>query len=177
MWSAFSSCRLYSWMRLICVSKIDSGSTTCPVADFSQPANRTLASRLALRIAARNALSPASGSSFWSWLEIGDPAVADGVGDHRGERRVREQQEAPLRDAVGLVVEPFGEERGEVGHDGPLEQLRVDRRHAVGAVRADDGEVRHADLLRLAFLDETHARDPCRHRRGNARARRRGSGG
>ena len=77
-----------------------------------------------------------------------------------GERRIREQEEAPLRDAVGLVVEPAGEERGEVGHDGPLEQLRVNRRHAVGAVRADDGEVRHADLLRLALLDEAHARDP-----------------
>ena len=51
----------------MCVSKIASGSTTCPVADLSQPANRTLASRLALRIAARNALSPASGSSFCSW--------------------------------------------------------------------------------------------------------------
>ena len=48
-----------------------------------------------------------------------------------------------------LLLNRLGEERGEVGHDGPLEQLRVNRRHAVGAVRADDGEVRHADLLRL----------------------------
>ena len=59
-----------------------------------------------------------------------------------------------------LLLNRSGEQRGEVGHDGSLEQLRVNRRHAVGAVRADDGEVRHADLLRLALLDEAYARDP-----------------
>ena len=94
-------------------------------------------------------------------LEIGDPAVADGVRDHPGERRIREQEEAPLRDAVRLVVEPAREERGKVGHDGLREQVRVERRHTVGAVRADDGEVRHADLPRLALLDEAHARGSC----------------
>ena len=72
---------------------------------------------------------------------------------------IREQQEAPLRDAVGLVVEPLREQRGEVGHDGLLQQLRMNRRHAVGAVRADDGQVRHADLSGRALLDEADARD------------------
>ena len=33
---AFSSCRLYSWMRLICESKIVSGSTDTPEDCFSQ---------------------------------------------------------------------------------------------------------------------------------------------
>jgi len=34
----------------------------------------------------------------------------------------------------------------------------MDRGHAIGAVRADDGEVRHADMLARAFLDQAHAR-------------------
>ena len=159
MWSAFSSCRLYSWMRLICVSKIVSGSTDLPGGGLEPVGEPHLG--LALGRANRGAERLVSGQrlELLELVEIDDPAVADGVGDHRGERRIREQEEAPLRDAVGLVVEPVGEERGEVGHDGPLEQLRVNRRHAVGAVRADDGEVRHADLLRLALLDEAHARD------------------
>ena len=50
-------------------------------------------------------LSPARGSSLLQLPEIGHPAVADGLGDRAGERRVRQQQPAPRRDAVGLVVE------------------------------------------------------------------------
>ncbi len=30
----FSSCRLYSWMRLICTSNIESGSTETPVKSW-----------------------------------------------------------------------------------------------------------------------------------------------
>ena len=48
MRSALSSCRLYSWMRLIWQSKMVSGSTTAPDIDLSQLANCVLASRLAL---------------------------------------------------------------------------------------------------------------------------------
>ena len=39
------------------------------------------------------------------------------------------------------------------------QQLGVDGRHAVGAVRADDGQVGHADLALGALLDQAHARD------------------
>ncbi len=35
----------------------------------------------------------------------------------------------------------------------------MDRGHAVGAVRADDGQVGHANLGLAAVLDKTHARD------------------
>ena len=96
MCSAFRSCRLYSWMRLICVSKIVSGSTTWPVADLSQSANRSFG--LALGLANRGAERLVVGQrlELLELVEIGDPAVADGVGDHRGERRIGEQQEAPL---------------------------------------------------------------------------------
>ena len=67
MRSALSSCRLYSWMRLIWQSKIVSGSTIWPDVDLSQSANCDLASRLALRNASRKALSSASGLSLLSW--------------------------------------------------------------------------------------------------------------
>ncbi len=40
--------------------------------------------------------------------EIGNPAVADGLSDGVGERRVRQQQPPSRRDPVGLVVEPLG---------------------------------------------------------------------
>ena len=37
------------------------------------------------------------------------------------------------------------------------QQIRVNRGHAVGAVRADDRQIGHANLLRGAFLDKAHA--------------------
>ena len=91
--------------------------------------------------------------------EIGHPAVADGLGDRAGERRVCQQQPAPRRDAVGLVVEPLGKHLGQVLDRHRAQQLGVDRGHAVGAVRADDGQVRHADLVARPLLDQAHARD------------------
>ena len=118
-----------------------------------------LAARLAARNASRKPASSASGLSLASSAEVGDPAVADGLGDDAGERRVRQQQPAPRRDAVGLVAEALGEHLGQVLHRGRAQQRGVDRGHAVRAVRADDGEVGHADVLGRAFLDQAHARD------------------
>ena len=39
------------------------------------------------------------------------------------------------------------------------QQLGMDRGHAIGAVRADDGQVGHANVLGRALLDQAHARD------------------
>ena len=89
--------------------------------------------------------------------EVGDPAVADGLGDGAGERRVGQQQPAPRRDAVGLVVEPLGKHLGQVLDRHRAQQPGVNGGHAVGAVRADDGEVGHADLACRALLDQAHA--------------------
>ena len=77
-------------MRLTWQSKIVSGSTVCPEVHLSQSANCHLASRLALRNASRKPRSPASGLSLLELTEIGDPAVADGVGDR-------------LRDSAGFA--------------------------------------------------------------------------
>ena len=79
MRSALSIWRLYSWMRLIWQSKMLSGSTAWPEVDFSQSANRALASRLACRKARRNAASSAAGFSLAILSKSVDPAVADDV--------------------------------------------------------------------------------------------------
>ena len=92
-----------------------------------------------------------------SWLEIGDPAVADGLGDELGQVGIGQQQPAPRRDAVGLVVEALRIHLGEILDGARAQQPRVDRGHAVGAVRADDGQIRHAHLPASPSLDKAHA--------------------
>ena len=77
-----------------------------------------------------------------------------------GEGRVRQQQPAPRRDPVGLVAEALGEHLGQVLHRGRAQQRGVDRRHAVRAVRAHDGEVGHADVLDRPLLDQARAHHP-----------------
>ena len=71
---------------------------------------------------------------------------------------VGQQKPAPGRHAVGLVVEPIGEELGQVGHDGRPQQPGVDLGHAVGAVRADDRQVGHADALLRPLRDQADPR-------------------
>ena len=87
------------------------------------------------------------------------PAVADGRGDRASERRVRQPQPAARCDAVGLVVETLGEHLGQVLDGRGAQQLGVNGRHAVGAVRADNGQVGHADLALRTLLDEADVLD------------------
>ena len=109
MCSTLSSCRLYSWIRLIWLSKIVSGSTTCPDVRRSQSTNRPFASRLARRKRSRNAASCASGASAASWpRSVIQPSPIASVMSSR-QRRIRHQQPSPRRHAVGLVVEALAE--------------------------------------------------------------------
>ena len=176
MRSALSSWRLYSWMRLIWQSKIVSGSTVCPVDAFSQSANCDFG--LALGLAKRVAKGPVVGQrlELAQLAEIGDPAVADRLGDGCGERRVRQQQPATRRDAVGLVVEALRKHLGQVFDRHRAQQSGVNRRHAVGAVRADDRQIGHADFALGAFLDQAHALARALRRPESACARHRESG-
>ena len=91
--------------------------------------------------------------------EVGDPALADRGRDRLREPRIGEAKPASRRDAVGLVVETLGKRLGEVAHRRRAQELGVDRGHAIGAVGADDGQIRHADVLGLAFLDQARARE------------------
>src|SRR5262249_20195047 len=91
--------------------------------------------------------------------EILDPALADRAGDAAGELRIGEQEPAARRHPISLVAEALGIEIGEILHRHPAEQLRMDGSDAVGAVRTDDGEIRHADLALTTLLDEANPLD------------------
>ena len=177
MRSALSSCRLYSWMRLIWQSKMVSGSTVWPDVDLSQSANCDFGLALGLAERVAKALVVGQRLELAQLAEVGDPAVADGLGDRAGERRVRQQQPAPRRDAVGLVVEALGKHLGQVLDRRRAQQLGVDRGHAVGAVRADDGQVGHADLALAGPPRPGSCARPAPRRRDSGAGRRRASGG
>jgi hypothetical protein len=92
--------------------------------------------------------------------EVGDPALADRLGDAARQRRVGEQEPAPRRHAVGLVAEALGVHLGEVLDCHRAQQAGMDGGDAVGAVRADDREICHADLALSPLLDQAHALEP-----------------
>ena len=135
---------------------------------LSQSANCALASRLALRKSSRKPLSSANGLSLLSWARsvIQPSPMASvivlaraGLASSNQRRGVtplvlllKRSGNISARSLTVVVRSSFG----------------VDRGHAVGAVRADDGQVRHADLALGALLDQADAL-----RRG---PRRRGSG-
>ncbi len=92
-------------------------------------------------------------------LELGkmrDPAVADPLRDPLRELGIAVQEEAPLRNAVRLVVELLRHHLVEVLQHVLLKDLRVQRRDAVHRVAADDGEVSHVDL---SVVDNRHVAD------------------
>ena len=91
-------------------------------------------------------------------VEVDRPAVADGRGDERRQARVAQRQPAPLGDAVGLVVEAVRPQLVEVAEQPLLEQVAVQRGHAVDRERADDRQVGHAHVRLRAVLDDRHAR-------------------
>ena len=159
MRSALSNCRLYSWMRLTWQSKMRVGIDRLAGCRF-EPVGK-LRFGLALGLAEGVAKAPVVGQrlELAQLAEVGDPAIADGLGDRAGQRRVGQQQPAPRRDAVGLVVETLGKHLGQVLDRLRAQQLGVNGGHAVGAVRADDRQVGHADLALAALLDQAHARD------------------
>src|SRR5687767_131894 len=95
-------------------------------------------------------------------FEIGDPTFAQTVADQFRKLRIAKQQPAALGDAIGLVVETFRIELKEISKQFLLENSRVQTRHAVDRMAADDGEVRHAQLFLRALLNQRHAPEPLR---------------
>ena len=92
-------------------------------------------------------------------VEIGDPRRADRLGDERREARVALVKPASGRDAVGLVREFRGGHLREVTEHVALEEIGMERGDAVDGMGADDGKMRHRDLLLRAFFDDRHATD------------------
>ena len=91
--------------------------------------------------------------------EIGDPPVAHHGGDQIRQSRVRLQQPAPLRDAVGLVVESFREQLKEIRRERRLDQFGVNSGDAVDRMASDHGQIRHAHLLGRGLLDHRQPLD------------------
>ncbi|KAF5032753.1 hypothetical protein DSECCO2_613850 [anaerobic digester metagenome] len=87
-------------------------------------------------------------------VQVHDPPFADDGGDQFGQGRVGLQEPAARRDAVGHVDEAPRVELVEVPEQPVPEDVRVQLRHAVDLVAADDGQVGHAHLLAVPFGDE-----------------------
>ena len=89
-----------------------------------------------------------------------DPALADRLGDELRQHRIGLQQPPPRRDAVGHVVELAGPQLVEVPEQALAQDLRVQLRDAVHRRRADETEVRHADVAVAGLVDEGHPPQP-----------------
>jgi hypothetical protein len=91
--------------------------------------------------------------------QILEEAVAVALGGNElRQARVGLVQPAARRDAVGHVGKLVAAKDGDkVLEDGGLDEVRVQFRHAVDLVRADNGEERHAHHLALRLLDDGHA--------------------
>ena len=87
-------------------------------------------------------------------VDIVEDTRPDRLDEQVGEAGIRLHQPAPHRDAVGLVVDAVGEELVEVAEHRFLHQLGVERRDAVHLVRADEGELAHANAPAVMLVDE-----------------------
>ena len=95
-------------------------------------------------------------SEFFHAGQVGDPLVADVIGNPVCQQRVAVQQETSLGNTVGLVVELLGEHLVEVLQLAVLEDLGVQACNAVDRIACHDGHVCHADH---SVVDDTHAAD------------------
>ena len=156
-----SSCRLYSWMRLTWLSKMRVGVDGLPGGRL-QPVGelRPWPPRLACRKPSRNAgVVGQRVASSASLAKIGDPAVADRVGDERDRSGLARSSQRRGVTPLVLLLKRSGNISARSRHCRLAQQLGVDAGDAVGAVRADDRQIGHADLVLRALLDQADARD------------------
>lgn len=94
-------------------------------------------------------------------LQRGDPLIdaSKSVTDQLRQSRVAAVDPSSGSDTVRLVLELSFVELIELLENGGLEELRVQGSDTVDGVGADDGEVRHSDLLWPSFFDQTHSHD------------------
>ena len=134
-------------MRLICTSNSVSGSRRCPAVALIQSTNRAFAARLAARNFSRNAgVRRPAGRPCRSWpRSVTQPSPTASVSSFARSGLASSSHRRGVTPLV-LLLNRSGNSRGEVGHGLRAEQLGVDGRDAVGAVGADDGQVRHPHL-------------------------------
>ncbi len=88
--------------------------------------------------------------------QIRDPAVAHMLCHPLCQKGIAVEQEASLGDAVGLVVEAFGEHLVEVLQLLALQDLRVQPGHAVDGIARHDGHMGH---FHLSVVEDCHLAD------------------
>ncbi len=91
-------------------------------------------------------------------LEVGQPAVADGLVEQCAQARVGQRQEPARRHPVGDVPEAVRPQLVEVLEHTGFQQLRVQGRDPVDGVAADRREVRHPHALAVVLADQRHPR-------------------
>ena len=153
-----SSCRLYSWMRLIWTSNSAAGSTLMLRRSPISRASAILLWCLTARNFCWNALSLARASSSASWRGIVEHGFAAGLAQQLGQFRVGQHQPAAEGDAVGLVGDAGRIEMMEIVEHGLLHQLRMHRRDAVDAMRADERQLPHPHPAAGSLVDQRHRR-------------------
>ena len=85
---------------------------------------------------------------------IVEHGFAAGLAQQIGQLRIRQHQPAAEGDAVGLVGDAAGIEMVEIVKHGLAHQVRMHRRDAVDAVRADEGELAHAHAAAALLVDQ-----------------------
>ena len=160
MRSAFSSCRLYSWMRLTWLSKIESGSTVTPDVGLEPSAKLRLRLALGLAdgIAEAAVIRPAAAACASSVRSVIQPSpIASVILQARAGFASSSQRRGVTPLVLLLNRSGYNSARSlTVTVRSRSEWMRG---NAVRAVRADDGEVRHPDLALAALLDEADAPD------------------
>jgi hypothetical protein len=90
-------------------------------------------------------------------FQVVNPAMAETLTEQVREAGIREHDPAARCDAVGFVGEFFRRELKEIAQNMGLEQLSVQRGHAVDGVAAECGEVGHTHVTFPALLDDRQA--------------------
>ena len=96
-------------------------------------------------------------AQFLEIVEVGDPGVTTRkASKQRRQARVNHPQPAARRNTVGLVVELLRPQRVPIAEGIALDDLRVQRGHAVDGVRGIAGDPRH---VHHTVLDRGHSLD------------------
>ena len=88
------------------------------------------------------------------FAQVGHPVATDVFADQLGEPRVAQQHESPGGHPIGDIGETVGPEPVKFLQHVLFQQFGVQLGHAVHLIAADEGQMRHADLLDRTLFDQ-----------------------
>ena len=147
---------MYSCMRLICTSNSAFGSTLISMRSAITSARCSLLSCLAAAQRAWKSRSSANASKLRQLRGVVEEALAQRLHQQLGQMRIGLVKPAAEGDAIGLVADAVGEDLVQVAEHGLLDQFRMQRRHAVDLVRAEEGQMAHAHMAAAVLVDQRH---------------------